>query len=192
MPEKLRLKIPVAVEGKYDKLRLSSVAEGFIIELGGFAVFNDSQKISLLRRICSAGKLIILTDSDSAGRFIRAKLKGYLPGADLINLYIPQVSGTEKRKRTPSKDGLLGVEGMEYDVLRSLLMPFCGESPVSAGLTKRDFYEDGFSGGINSSQRRAALAKKLGLPEGLTANALLEAVNLVCTREGYREARDSI
>lgn len=192
MQEKIKLSCPVIVEGRYDKQKILSVAEGTVITLDGFSVFNNGEKTALLRRLCGAGNVIILTDSDSAGGFIRAKLKGYLPAEKLINLYVPRIKGKEKRKKTPSKEGYLGVEGMEMHILRDILLPFSGEYIEKAGITKTRLYTDGLLGGENSASKRDRVAEKLSLPTGMTPKAFLEAINIICTYEEYLEAVKNI
>lgn len=188
MQEKIKIPFPVIVEGRYDKQLVSSAAEGNIITLDGFSVFNNAEKICLLRRLCENGKIILLTDSDSAGAFIRAKLKGYLPADKIINLYTPRVCGKEKRKKTPSKEGVLGVEGMDTEVIRRILLPFAGETKEKAGITKTRLYTDGLLGGENSAARRDKFSSLTGIPRGMTPKAFLEAVNMICTHEEYVEA----
>ncbi len=192
MQEKIKLSCPVIVEGRYDKQRVLSVAEGTVIQLDGFSVFNSVEKQTLLRRLCGEGKIILLTDSDSAGKFIRSKLKGYLPPEKIINVYAPRVEGKEKRKKTPSKEGVLGVEGLDAEVIRRLLLPFEGEISKKASLTKADLFRSGLLGGENSSVLRNALARVLDLPENMTPNAFLEAINLVCTESEFRESLEKI
>lgn len=192
MREKIKLSCPVAVEGRYDKQRVLSVAEGTVIQLDGFSVFNNKEKQALLRRLCGSGKIVLLTDSDSAGAFIRAKLKGYLPAEKIINVYAPRIEGKEKRKKTPSKEGVLGVEGLESEVIYRLLKPFEGEITKKAALTKADLFGCGLLGGESSSAKRNALARLLELPENMTPKAFLEAINLVCTEAEFREALKTI
>jgi len=192
MQEKIRLSYPVIVEGKYDKQLVCSVAEGTVVSLDGFSVFNNQEKICLLRRLCGAGKIILLTDSDSAGGFIRSKLKGYLPAEGIINLYCPRIKGKEKRKKIPSKEGFLGVEGMKADVIRNLLLPFAGENMPRAGITKTRMYTDGLLGGENSASKRDSFATHVGLPVGMTPKAFLEAVNIICTEQEYVEVINRI
>lgn len=192
MQEKIKLSCPVVVEGRYDKQRVLSVAEGTVIQLDGFSVFNNKEKQALLRRLCGEGSIILLTDSDSAGGFIRAKLKGYLPAEKIINVYAPRTEGKEKRKKTPSKEGVLGVEGLDADVIRRLLQPFAGEISPKASLAKARLYEDGLLGGKNSALKRDAVARALDLPVGMTPKAFLEALNLVCTEAEYRKALEKI
>lgn len=192
MQEKIKLSYPVIVEGKYDKQLVCSAAEGNIITLDGFAVFNNAEKLCLLRRLCGAGKIILLTDSDAAGGFIRSKLKGYLPSESIINLYVPRIQGKEKRKKLPSKEGILGVEGMDTEVIRNILLPFSGEYQPRAGITKTRLYTDGLLGGENSASRRDSFASHIGLPAGMTSKAFLDAVNIICTEQEYVEVINKI
>ena len=190
--EKLKIPYPVIVEGKYDRLRLISVIDAHIITTDGFGIFNKKEKTALLRALAKAGQIIVLTDSDGAGKLIRSHISGCLPADRIINLYTPEIFGKEKRKAEPSAEGKLGVEGMERELLYKLFLPYTDENAGTRGLenplSKTDFYEDGLSGGKDSSERRDALAVKLGLPRGMTANALLAAVKMICTYEEYLEA----
>lgn len=192
--QKLRLRCPVAVEGKYDKIRLANFVETPILVLGGFSVFNDGEKKALLRRVCDESGLILLTDSDRAGAFLRAKLKGMLPEGKLYQVYAPMREGKEGRKKAPSADGLLGVEGIDDETLYALLAPFADSSaePKGAAISKAQWYADGFSGGDGSGEKRKKLARALDLPENLSSGALLEAVNLLCSGEAYERAKESI
>lgn len=190
----MRLRYPVVVEGKYDKIRLSNLVETPIIVLGGFSVFNDTQKKALLKRICAENGLILLADSDRAGAFIRSRLKGILTEGKVFQVYAPQLAGKERRKQAPSADGLLGVEGIACETLREILAPYeiGAQEPVLAGITKAMWYADGFSGKECSAERRKQLAKALGLPDNLSSGALLEAVNLTCSVERYEKAKQSL
>lgn len=185
MENRLTLKYPVVVEGKYDKVRLENIISSPVITLDGFAVLNNKNKKQLLRRV-SGGGIIILTDSDSAGMLIRSKLRSVLDPEKTFHVYIPRVSGTEKRKTRPSAEGFLGVEGMDSDTLYRLLLPFAGDGIRSAGIDYITFWRDGYSGSDGSAAKRRALAKRLSLPENLSSKALLEAVNLTLTYEEYR------
>ncbi len=189
MEEKLNLQFPVIVEGKYDKAKLSTVVSSAIIPLDGFSVFNNTEKQQLLKKLSKEKGIILLADSDKAGNFIRGKLKGILNGI-IYNVYSPVIKGKERRKVKPSADGLLGVEGIDSSVLYNLLKPFEGNEAAltGAGITKTRFYSDGFSGGVNSAEKRKRLAEILELPETLTANALLEAINLLVSFEEYESA----
>lgn len=186
--EKLKIACPVIVEGKYDRLRLLNVIEAQIITTDGFGLFKKNEKAALIRALAQKSKLIVLTDSDGAGRVIRSRISQMVPPDRLIQLHIPKIHGKEKRKSEPSAEGTLGVEGMENELLRKMFEPYAGENAPEVQtnpLSKIDFYEDGLSGGQGSAEKRDALAAKFGLPDGMTANALLAALRLVCTYEEY-------
>ena len=188
--DKLPIPYPVVVEGKYDKIRLSNIIDAQIIVTDGFGVFRKEEKRLLLRRLAAASPLIVLTDSDGGGKIIRSHLSGMLPKDRIIPLYIPQIKGKEKRKDKPSAAGTLGVEGMEDSLLYDLFLPYAKEGdPLTRAaenpLSKVDFFEDGLTGGANSTGRRDELAVKVGLPTGMSANALLEALKLLVTYEEY-------
>ena len=192
MPQKDKLPIPypVVVEGKYDKIRLSNVIDAQIIVTDGFGIFKKEEKRLLLRRLAAASPLIVLTDSDGGGTVIRSHLSGMLPKDRIIPLYIPQIKGKERRKDKPSAAGTLGVEGMEDSLLYDLFAPYAKEGdPLTRAaenpLSKVDFFEDGLTGGANSTAKRDELAAKVGLPKGMSANALLEALKLLVTYEEY-------
>jgi ribonuclease M5 len=189
MCEKLYIPYPVIVEGKYDRLRLLSVMEGQIIPTDGFGVFRSKEKQALLRALAKDRPIIVLTDSDGAGKLIRAHLHGIVPPERIISLYTPCIKGKEKRKEAPSAEGLLGVEGMDRQLLYDLLLPFADEQAYVRGaenpLSKVDLYEDGLTGAPDSAARRDALAQRLGLPAGMTPNALLAALRYLCTYEEY-------
>ena len=189
--EKLSIPYPVVVEGKYDKIRLSNIIDAQIVVTDGFGVFRKEEKRLLLRRLASVSPLIVLTDSDGGGRIIRSHLSGMLPKDRIIPLYIPQIKGKEKRKDKPSAAGTLGVEGMEDSLLYDLFLPYASKDgdPLTRAaenpLSKVDFFEDGLTGGANSTQKRDELAHKVGLPAGMSANALLEALKLLVTYDEY-------
>lgn len=186
MREKLRVSLPVIVEGKYDKNTLSQVLDATILTTGGFSVFNSKEKQALLRRLCKDGA-IVLTDSDGGGRQIRAFLSSILPKEAIHPLYIPEIKGKERRKSAPSKSGTLGVEGMDADLLYDLFLPLSDGAPREKGepITKTDFYFLGLTGKDNASERRDALAVSLSLPRGMGAGPLLAAVNLLYSREAF-------
>lgn len=188
----LHTNMAVIVEGKYDKIKLSSVIDAVIIPTNGFRVFKDKEKMELIRYYASGVGIIILTDSDSAGFKIRNYIKGSVGNARIFNVYIPDIYGKERRKTEYSKEGKLGVEGMDEKVLIEAFkksgIDFSSEPRRRRDITKMDLFEDGLSGGANSSEKRARLLKKLGLPELLTANAMLEVLNSMFTREQYKQA----
>ena len=195
MADRLKISLPIVVEGKYDKSTLLSMFDTTVVTLGGFAVFNSKEKQMLLRKIAKDG-IIVLTDSDGAGKMIRSFLNAIIPKDKIYNLYIPKVSGKEKRKSTPSKEGLLGVEGMGREQLEKVLAPFTvknGEGGILCKnavemITKVDFYKDKLTGADNSASRRDRLALYFDLPTGMTPNALLEALNIITDRDGYERA----
>ncbi len=193
--QRYKLKIPVLVEGKYDKNTLLQIFDATVITLGGFAVFNSKEKQALIRKIAEDG-IILLTDSDGGGKQIRSFINGILPKDKIFNAYIPKIKGKEKRKDKPSREGLLGVEGMDREILYNALLPFIdGEGRVAESedfkremLTKVDFYKNKLTGFDNSSVRRAMLAEYFGLPSDMTANGLLEALNIITDKAGYDAA----
>ena len=189
MQKKLSIPYPIIVEGKYDRIRLLEVCSANVITTDGFGIFKKSERLSLLRELSARTPIILLTDSDGAGKLIRSHITSAIPKEKLIQLYIPKIEGKEKRKKEPSAEGTLGVEGMELELLYKLLLPFENEEAEKARnenpLSKTDFYIDGLSGGENSSERRAELAEKLNLPRDMTANALLAALKILITYEEY-------
>ncbi len=186
MRKKLRIPLPVIVEGKYDKNTLSQILDATILTTGGFAIFNSKEKQALLRRLCKDGA-IVLTDSDGGGRQIRSFLSSILPKESIHPLYIPEIRGKERRKSAPSKSGTLGVEGMEADLLYELFLPLSGGVQEKKGdpITKTDFFVCGLTGAENATLRRDALASALSLPSGMGASPLLAAANLLLSREEF-------
>lgn len=190
--EKIKLRFPVIVEGKYDKNTLSQIFDAHILTTDGFSVFKSREKQLLIRRLGEGG-IIVLTDSDGGGKVIRSFLRGILPKEKIINVYIPKVEGKERRKSEPGREGLLGVEGMDRELLTEILSPFASEDgraefcekKEDEMITKVDFFLAGLSGGKNSSVRRGRLAESYGLPPDMTANALLEALNLLSDRDEF-------
>lgn len=185
------IKEVIVVEGRYDKNTLSQIVDTTVITVGGFSVFNDKEKLAFLRRLAEERGLIVLTDSDGAGFVIRNYLKGALPKDKVKQAYIPDIHGKERRKRHAGKEGKLGVEGMKPDVLLDVLRKagatFLDEEEGSVEkrepITKADLFELGLTGGPDSTAKRQALLKKLNLPERLTTNGMLEALNLLYDRE---------
>ena len=195
------IKEVIVVEGRYDKNALSQVVDATIITLGGFSVFNDKEKLAFLRRLAEKqGGMIVLTDSDGAGFVIRNYLKGALPKELVKQAYIPDIAGKERRKRKAGKEGKLGVEGMKPEVLLEALRragaTFLDENVQTQQqrepITKADLFALGLSGGAGSAAKRQALMKKLELPEHLTANGLLEALNVLFTREELAAAVEKL
>ena len=192
--EKLTISRPIIVEGKYDKIKLDSLLSAYIIPTDGFALFKKPEKRALLRRLAERSGVIVLTDADGGGKQIRSFLSELLPKDKVIHLHTPAVPGKEKRKEKAGKAGLLGVEGIDADTLRAIFAPFADGAPARTcgGITKLDFYNDGLSGKDGAKEKREALARLLELPPDLTANALLDACNLLCTKEEYKEALDRL
>lgn len=171
----------IIVEGKYDKIKLSSIVDAVIIITNGFGIFKDTEKLELIRYYAKKTGIIILTDSDEAGRKIRGYIKGAVGGGRIINLYIPDVLGKEKRKVKPSAEGKLGVEGIDPKILLEAFEKSgitASEKTISSDISKLTLYELGLSGGPNSRELRSALQSKLGLPHKLSAGALIE---VLCT-----------
>ena len=195
--EKLKIPYPVIVEGKYDRQRLIEIIDANIYTTGGFGVFRHGEVLALLKRLSEKSPVIVLTDSDGAGTLIRSRITSAIPKDRLIQLYTPQIKGKEKRKTEPSKAGFLGVEGIDFDVLRKLFEPYADSDAAERKmtenpLTKADFYEFGLSGKPESAAKRDALAQQLGLPTGMTPNALLEAVKILVSYEEFVETVSKI
>ena len=195
---KPKIALPIVVEGKYDKNALSQIFDCHVITTGGFGIFNAKEKQALLRRICADGA-ILLTDSDGGGRQIRSFLNSILPKDKIHNLYIPKIEGKERRKSAPSKAGTLGVEGMNREVLEKVLAPFVvgnenskAEEKSTKMITKVDFFTHKLTGYPNSSERRRRLCALAELPDDMTPNALLEAVNLLFGYDGFVELVNKI
>ncbi len=188
---KLSIPYPIIVEGKYDRLRLLSVCDATILTTDGFGIFKKQEKLTLLRKLSEKTPLIVLTDSDGAGKVIRSHLTSGVPADRLIQLYIPQIAGKEKRKAQASAEGTLGVEGMERELLWKLLSPYENDGAIRRAeenpLSKADLYADGLCGGADSVSKRDALCEKLELPCGMSANALLAALKLLVSYEEYCE-----
>jgi len=187
-----KIKEVIVVEGRYDKNALAQVVEATVITLGGFSIFNDKEKLAFLRKLAEKQGIVVLTDSDGAGFVIRNYLKGALPKELVKQAYIPDVYGKERRKRHGGKEGKMGVEGMKPEVLVEALrragatfLDEEGETVRQEPITKADLFACGLSGGADSTARRQALLKRLDLPEHLTANGMLEALNLLYDRESF-------
>lgn len=189
----VKIKEVIVVEGRYDRNALLQVVDATVLETQGFGIFRDKKQLDLLRRAAEKRGLIVLTDSDGGGFVIRNYLKGAIPSQYVRQAYIPDILGKERRKSAPGKEGKLGVEGMTPQVLIEALRR-CGatfleeDAPRARGdMTKSDLVELGLSGGQNSAAARLFLLRKLGLPEKMSANAMLEAINLLYTRRELEE-----
>lgn len=188
----VKLREAVVVEGKYDAIRLRSVVDAVIVTTDGFGIFRQPEKWELLRRLAAAQGLIVLTDSDAAGFVIRDRIAGALPTEQVRHAYAPEVAGKERRKTAPSREGLLGVEGIDGErLLRALLQAGAtveGQAPTDRPhpfLTKARLYEDGLSGKADSARLREKLLRSMGLPHRLSANRLVEVVNALLTEQEY-------
>ena len=184
----VKIKEAIVVEGRYDKNTLSQIVEAPILETAGFGIFKDKKQMALLRQVAEKRGLIVFTDSDGAGFVIRNHIKSAIPAKFLKHAYTPDILGKERRKAAPGKEGKLGVEGMTREIileaLRKAGATFEGEEAASTHqITKQDLMELGLSGGADSSAKRLALLKKLNLPEHMSANAMLQALNLVYSLE---------
>jgi len=194
-----RVREVIVVEGRYDKNTLRQTVEATVVETGGFGVFKDGERLALLRRLAAQRGLIILTDSDGAGFVIRNFLKGAIPKEQIKQAYIPDIYGKERRKSAPGKEGKLGVEGMSPEVLLQALERAGAtfEDEAASGgerkpITKADLYDLGLTGRPDSASRRARLLQALELPEKMTANALLETLNILYTRDQVEQLLDKI
>ena len=189
----VKIREAIVVEGRYDKNTLSQIVDAPILETFGFGIMKDKQQLKLLRKVAQSRGLIVFTDSDGAGFVIRNYLKGAIEPKYLKHAYIPDIAGKERRKSTPGKEGKLGVEGMTPQVilesLRKAGATILGEEAHSTAgnITKQDMMDLGLSGGCDSSTLRRKLMKKLNLPEHMSANALLQALNLLYTLDELRE-----
>ncbi len=190
----ITVKQPIIVEGKYDKIKLQSVVDGLIITTDGFRIYKDREKMDLIRAFAEKTGVIILTDSDGAGFQIRNHLKGCIKSGKIYNVYIPDIFGKEKRKDKPSKEGKLGVEGIDPDILIKAFNDagIFSEEKDTAWLTRADLLDDGLMGTEKSSELRKQLTTELNLPERLSTAALLEVLNRLYTREKYEAILNKI
>lgn len=187
----VKIREAILVEGRYDKNTLAQLVDAPILETAGFGIFKDKKQLALLRQVAEKRGLIVFTDPDGAGFVIRNHIKSAIPAQYLKHAYVPDIMGKERRKRTPGKEGKLGVEGMRpeiiLDALRKAGATIEGEdSPTLHPITKQDLMELGLSGGANAAEKRKALLKKLDLPEHMSANALLQALNLIYSTDELR------
>lgn len=182
----------IIVEGKYDKIKLSSLIDGVIISTDGFGIFKNDSKTDLIRRLAEKNGVVILTDSDAAGFKIRGYLNGILSKEKITNLYIPDIYGKERRKAQAGKEGKLGVEGMPLSVLEDILKDIDTNTKKGEEIAPLDLYRLGLSGGENSSVKRKLLLKNLNLPEHLSSKRMCEIVSLVLGREEFLEIAERI
>ena len=189
----IKIREAIVVEGRYDKNTLSQIVDAPILETSGFGIMKDKKQLQLLRNVAKTRGLIVFTDSDGAGFVIRNFLKGAIPAQYLKHAYIPDIYGKERRKNAPGKEGKLGVEGMRPEIVIDSLCragaTLEGESKsrTNGNITKQHFVELGLSGGPDSEAKRKLLIKKLNLPEHMSANALLQALNLLTDLQGLQD-----
>lgn len=192
----VKIREAIVVEGRYDKNTLSQIVDAPILETSGFGIFKDKQQMALLRQVAQKRGLIVFTDSDGAGFVIRNHIKSAIPGKFLKHAYIPDIMGKERRKAAPGKEGKLGVEGMNREVILEALRRAGATMEGEQGtadhqISKQDLMELGLSGGADSSLKRKTLLHKLNLPEHMSANAMLQALNLLYSLEELKALLDS-
>ena len=197
MNDKIRLQETVIVEGRYDKIQLSGLIESPIIETGGFRVFKDKEKQRLIRKVAQRRGILVMTDVDSAGFVIRNFLRGIVDNDNILHAYIPTVKGKEKRKTEASKEGILGVEGIDRDklldsirqsgahILNDVESFAENRSSLRSEITKMDFFDYGLNGCENAAQHREEVLSSLGLPKYLTVNAMVAAINCLYTKDEF-------
>lgn len=194
----IKIREAIVVEGRYDKNTLSQIVDAPILETSGFGIMKDKAQLALLRKVAKARGLIVFTDSDGAGFVIRNYLKSSIPASQLKHAYIPDIFGKERRKAAPGKEGKLGVEGMRpeviIDCLRRAGATIEGEVPgkVTPEITKIDLFDTGLYGGTDSKDKRLKLLKLLDLPEHMSTNAMLQALNLLYTKDAFLELADTL
>lgn len=182
----------IIVEGRYDKIKLSSMIDGIIIETEGFGIFKDKDKQKLIRKLAETKGIAILTDSDSAGFVIRNFITSIVPKEYITNVYIPDIYGKEKRKDSPSKEGKLGVEGVSAEILKEAFKKAGigvsqSETNERKKITLNDFFDDGLTGDTQSKRKRTDLLKKLDLPERMSTKAMLDILNTFITYDEYKK-----
>ena len=195
--KRIKIKETIIVEGKYDKMRLSPLFDACIIELGGFQIYNNKDRLALIRKIAEKSGIIILTDSDSAGFKLRHYITSAVPKAQITNVFIPNISGKEKRKAKPGKENLIGVEGMTTEVLldafrKAGIDPETGTSERKEPFSKAFLYELGLSGGTGSSELRRKVCEYYSLPKMLSANSLAEILPIITDEADFISALEEI
>lgn len=181
----INIKEAIIVEGKYDKMRLERICSSPIFTTDGFRIFKDKQKREFLRSLAKTRGILILTDSDRAGFMIRNHIKGCVDEGSVKQAYIPEIFGKEKRKTSPSKEGKLGVEGIDEKVLVEILQKYSVEESPREKITKTDLYDAGLYGGTDSAAARITLCRQLSVPESISVNALVDALNALMTKEEF-------
>lgn len=190
----IRLDRPVIVEGKYDKIALKNIVDALIITTDGFGIFKNKEKCDLIRHLARKNGVIIMTDSDSAGAVIRSYIKKIVSDCEIINVYVPELRGKEKRKSKPSKSGLIGVEGMSPEIIEDALRKsgvFSVHAEERRKITKADMFAFGLSGREDSREKRKSFLRQLGLPESLSSSAMLDVLNNSFTFEEFNKKAET-
>ena len=190
----IRLDRPVIVEGKYDKIALKNIVDALIITTDGFGIFKNKEKCDLIRHLARKNGVIIMTDSDSAGAIIRSYIKKIVSDCEIINVYVPELRGKEKRKSKPSKSGLIGVEGMSPEIIEDALRKsgvFSVRAEERRKITKADMFAFGLSGREDSREKRKSFLRQLGLPESLSSSAMLDVLNNSFTFEEFNKKAET-
>ncbi len=188
----ISIKQAIIVEGKYDKMRLEKVCDAPIFTTEGFRIFKDKERRAFFRKLAKERGLLILTDSDRAGFMIRNHIKGFVEEGEIHQAYIPEILGKERRKNTPSKEGKLGVEGMEEEILKDVLSKFLSDDNAGEKIEKIDLYECGLYGGTKSAAVRSILCRRLSIPEKLSVTALVDALNALITKDEFLKYTEEI
>ena len=186
----MKIKEAIIVEGIYDKMKLEQFIDAIIIPTNGFTLFKDTNRMKMIKKLAQKIGIIILTDSDRAGFLIRRHIQTFIPAEQIKHAYIPEIPGREKRKSTPGKEGLLGVEGVSREIiLQALRNAKCKprEDISRRTITKQDLFRKGLYGKNNSRYLRTELLRELQLPSRLSANNLLGILNVFFTYEEFQE-----
>ncbi len=181
----LNIKEAIIVEGKYDKMQLERICNAPVFTTDGFRIFKNKEKREFFRKLAKERGIIIFTDSDRAGFMIRNHIKGFVEDGNIKQVYIPEIYGKERRKNSPSREGKLGVEGIDIEVLKDVLRNYLSAEDHGEKITKMDLYDRGLYGGTDSAAIRAKLCKVLSIPEKISVNALLDALNALITKEEF-------
>lgn len=181
----INIKEAIIVEGKYDKMRLEKVCDAPIFTTEGFRIFKDKEKREFFRALSKSRGILILTDSDRAGFMIRNHIKGFIGDGNIRQVYIPEIFGKERRKSAASKEGKLGVEGIDEKILEDILKKYLSDEKPGDKITKADLYDRGLYGGTDSAAARVKLCQKLSIPKNISVNALVDALNALITKEEF-------
>lgn len=195
----LKITQAIVVEGNYDKIKLSQIVDATIVVTDGFMIYKNAALQNMIKQLADRCGVIIFTDSDMAGFRIRTFIKNILCGKKVYHAYIPDIYGKEKRKKNPSKEGFLGVEGMEDEIIIQSLKDAIGKNignneciNSTKKVTKADLFSDGFSGCNNSAVYRKRLTDIMNLPHRISANMLIDVINSLYTYDEYKMIVDSV